>query len=249
MYNVVCVKYGDLYTHEDANRLYRMAKKNISLPFSFYCFTENPDNLDKDIIHIPLDESLELDSYWWKMELFNPKKYPNNNTTVYFDLDVIITKNIDFLFNSNKNKITTLYTGSINPKFDGFPDVIPYINTSLMVYKPKSVEKIYNEFIKNLDFNVLKYHGICRYLSHKHQDLIDAKFKFPDYQSILHRYAEADKIEVEKHRVYLDKEKTSLGKKINSIIYHPDAFILLLNGTTRIGAYKEALEYFSEYYK
>ena len=34
---IVCIKYGDKFSFEHVNRLYRMVKKNFKEKFDFYC--------------------------------------------------------------------------------------------------------------------------------------------------------------------------------------------------------------------
>ena len=61
MVNVVCVKYGNKYDSSQVNILYEMVRRNISLPFSFSCFTDDSSGLDDNIIPIKLDLDLDLD--------------------------------------------------------------------------------------------------------------------------------------------------------------------------------------------
>lgn len=239
MYNVVCVKYGDLYTHEDVNRLYKMAKKNISLPFSFCCFTENPNGLDENIIHIPLDESLDLDSFWWKMELFRPEKYPNNNPVLYLDLDVVIQKNIDYLLNTVENKIVTTYLGhvKVNDAFK-YPT---WINTSIMIFNPNEVKEIFDKFYDQMDYFILKYRGVCRYLCGEHNDLLSTKIKvIKDFYCAVQRPGLISNEEADKYRIKFKKR---------NLFYYPDVPIALLNGSNRNNTYNLCIEFFSEYYK
>ncbi len=115
-YNVVCVKWGDKFTPEHVNRLYRMAKKNISLPFTFYCYTENPIGLVDEIKIIPFDESLDLKAWWWKLTLFQKNDRPNG-INLYLDLDVVIQNNVDDIFNAVvPNKLTI--TENFDPHMD-----------------------------------------------------------------------------------------------------------------------------------
>jgi hypothetical protein len=106
-YNVICVKWGDKFSPEHVNRLYRMAKKNISLPFNFYCWTEDATGLYDEINIVPLDETLDLKAWWWKLTLF--KENELNGVNLFLDLDVVIQNNIDHLFDiAEHNKLTLI---------------------------------------------------------------------------------------------------------------------------------------------
>jgi len=52
--NVICIKWGTVYTPDYVNRLYNMVKRHTTVDFNFYCFTELSDGLNPDIIVRPL---------------------------------------------------------------------------------------------------------------------------------------------------------------------------------------------------
>ena len=47
--NILTLKVGDKYSPDYVNRLYKGFKRNSSVPFDFYCYTENSDGLDDNI--------------------------------------------------------------------------------------------------------------------------------------------------------------------------------------------------------
>ena len=103
MNHIVCVKWGHKYVPEYVNVLKRMCKRNITVPYQFHCFTENPKGLDADINVIPLGKEPFIKTWWSKLYMF----HPNNTLTgtiLYFDLDVIIFRNIDKLFDHDAGK-------------------------------------------------------------------------------------------------------------------------------------------------
>jgi hypothetical protein len=48
------VKYGTKYGADYVNKLYYGVKNNLTLTHKFYCFTEDPTGLDKNILIKPL---------------------------------------------------------------------------------------------------------------------------------------------------------------------------------------------------
>ncbi|MDR3290125.1 MAG: hypothetical protein LBT02_02460 [Rickettsiales bacterium] len=105
MINIICIKWGDkVYTEIDVNRLYNMIKKNTSLPFNFYCFTENAKGILPDIKIYPLNEKRnsikKIDIYTKEVGLCNDELADLQGQRVFFfDLDIAITGNLDDLFN------------------------------------------------------------------------------------------------------------------------------------------------------
>ena len=50
--NVICMKWGSLYNAEYVNKLYNSVKRNLTLDFNFYCFTEDGKDINQNINHI-----------------------------------------------------------------------------------------------------------------------------------------------------------------------------------------------------
>ena len=42
---VVCLKYGDKYSADYVNKLYNGVKRNLTVPFEFVCYTEDPKGI------------------------------------------------------------------------------------------------------------------------------------------------------------------------------------------------------------
>ena len=171
-YNLVCVKWGDKFSPEHVNRLYRMAKKNISLPFNFYCWTEDTTGLYDEIIIVPLDEILDLKAWWWKLTLFKENKLTGVN--LYLDLDVVIQNNIDHLFDLVENDKLTLIDKSIFDEIDF--DRPPYTherisqpmyNSSIMIWYNNENQHLYNKFIENINLYTSLYSGIDRFFTYE----------------------------------------------------------------------------------
>lgn len=93
---VLTVKIGDKYSSEHVNKLFEQ------LDFEFYCYTEKPEGLHKDIIPIKPKEIFWPSQQTWrtvtynKTCLFDPSLKLYN--VLYLDLDVIIQKDITPLF-------------------------------------------------------------------------------------------------------------------------------------------------------
>ncbi len=103
MNHIVCVKWGNKFLPEYVNVLKSMCDRHTTVPFQFHCFTENPKGLDPDINVIPLGKEPFIKTWWSKLYMF----HPNNTLTgtiLYFDLDVIIFRNIDKLFDHDAGK-------------------------------------------------------------------------------------------------------------------------------------------------
>ena len=44
------LKFGERYSADYVNKLYKGIRRNSSDPFDFYCYTENPEGLDENAV-------------------------------------------------------------------------------------------------------------------------------------------------------------------------------------------------------
>ncbi len=103
-FNVVCIKWGDKYPVEYANRLYQMVKRFTTVPFDFYCFTDDSKGLDPEIIAklMPvMHVAPEDNKYAYRKEAGlcdDNLGGLNGQRVLFFDLDIVILDNIDCFF-------------------------------------------------------------------------------------------------------------------------------------------------------
>jgi hypothetical protein len=103
--NIVCYWWGDwagfwgpLYV----NKLYAALKRNSSVPFNFYCFTDAPQALPAvDTIYFKPDLKWNLNKY----VCFYPE-YNLKGRVLLIDLDVLITGNINHILDFDEDFIT-----------------------------------------------------------------------------------------------------------------------------------------------
>ncbi|MGM0518980.1 MAG: hypothetical protein ACQERD_04995 [Campylobacterota bacterium] len=109
-FNIICIKWGNLYSSEDVNKLYSMIRRNTSYDIKFHCFTENSQGLNENIIVKPLpvlntkNEYKEKYAYRKEAGLCDDTLGGLNGERVFFfDLDVVIISNLDEFFEFPKN--------------------------------------------------------------------------------------------------------------------------------------------------
>lgn len=93
-----CVIHGCLYSWDYVDRLYNMLSRNLTAGIRLHVFTE-PDRLVPS--HMIKHELRDLrvsgpkQAWWYKLQLFNHKHH--QGPMLYFDLDTVITDNIDWI--------------------------------------------------------------------------------------------------------------------------------------------------------
>lgn len=103
-YNVICIKWGTAYPAADVNKLCSMVKRNTSFDIDFYCFTENAEGLNDDVIVRPLpvlNVPPEENKYAYKKEAGlcdDDLGGLHGQRVFFFDLDSLIVGNLDEFF-------------------------------------------------------------------------------------------------------------------------------------------------------
>jgi hypothetical protein len=96
------MKWGTLYSSDYVNKLYNMVKRNLTKPFDFYCFTEDPIGIDEAVIIKPLPEisipPKNQVSPWRKLSMFASDLAGIKGKALFLDLDNVIIDNIDCYF-------------------------------------------------------------------------------------------------------------------------------------------------------
>lgn len=102
MVNVVCLKWGQLYGPDYVNKLYRGVARNLTQPFRFVCFTDDPTGIEPPVECQPLPPITLPQGYEYsalrKIALFAAELHDLTGQTLFLDLDVIIVDNIDCFF-------------------------------------------------------------------------------------------------------------------------------------------------------
>ena len=172
VYNFACVCYGDKYPVEYVQKLYNMVTRNTTLHINFFVFTDHVkmEKMVEGNINVRQFPENDLQGWWNKMQLFHPKvDLPGD--TLYMDLDVVITQNIDCFF-TYKPEADFVGMNDFNPTTGLF-------NSSIMRFNNKYHSKlIWDEYMKRRS-EFVRMHGdqeIVSALIKKHKDTIS----FPD---------------------------------------------------------------------
>jgi hypothetical protein len=138
---VVCLKHGNKYSSEYVNKLYNMVQRNLALDHEFVCFTENTQGIDPHIRTESLEKLDGVSGWWYKPSFFNPK-FILQGTILFLDLDLIIFREIDPLFEYSPGKMCVIqdFNRSLFPKY-------PKINSSVVRFETGQHSEIYEDFV------------------------------------------------------------------------------------------------------
>ena len=213
---ISCVKWGDKFSHEHVNRLYRMCKKNFTDDFTFVCHTEDPTGILFNIEIHPLDLDLDLEKWWWKLQLFDEYRCPQhkNTTNIFFDLDVVIQNNFDhFVSYAETDKLTMVEAYWKTYELKG-KDM--NYNSSVMIWKG-DLSYLWRKFYKDPELYLMRYNGIDGFLYHECYDYLKTIPQGEVYSRLFG----------------VDKDRCFTYDTFKEYFYEPNYTICIFNGWRR----------------
>jgi len=164
--NIACVWAGGAYPIEYVYKLYHMVHRNSrSFAWNFNIFTDNEvdfSGFDSGIMAkrpIKIHKLAKLPSphmrlWWHKMQLFSMSNEWKYDTTLYFDLDVvIISKLLPFIEHQRSNFcILQDFNRQGNPTYNK-------CNSSIMRWKVQDHFDMYAKWTDECNRNVMHLHG------------------------------------------------------------------------------------------
>ena len=150
---VVCLKYGTKYSAEYVNKLYNGVKRNLTVPFEFVCYTEDKQGIDPAIRIEPIPLLAGVTGCWYKPMFFNPE-LGLNGTILFFDLDVVVFRNIDKLFTYEPMKFCIIrdFNRHVIRNYNKFNSSVFRLNTGMH-------SEVYTNFMKDPNIPIRRYHG------------------------------------------------------------------------------------------
>lgn len=177
-----------------------MCKRHCTLDFTFVCLTDDPLDIDPNIMILGLPDNLQ--GWWCKPYMFSAD-LPIKGTILYMDLDVVLSSNIDKLITYQPNHWCTIrdFTRAMRPKW-------PKYNSSIVRFKTGQLDFVWKEYSKDPNIVQKQYFGDQDFLyaaTEKHKAML-----YPD------TWVQSWKWEVRKDRQFAPGG-TSGNKKMKTI--------------------------------
>lgn len=157
-----CVIHGNVYSWDYVTRLHNMLKRHISVGVRMHVYTEaNRPVPDSMIRHALPDWQIAgpKKSWWYKLQVFNPEHH--QGPLLYFDLDTVITQNIDWIWQNHLK-----YFWAVRDFKYLWRNTSYTVNTSIMWFNTVRFAHVYNNFIHS-DINMImkRHHGDQDYIT------------------------------------------------------------------------------------
>lgn len=211
-----CVIHGDGYSWQYVDTLYNMLCRNLSRPVRLHVYTEREREVPgKYIKHELKDWRIggPRKSWWYKMQIFNPKHH--NGPLLYFDLDVVITRNIDWIWQAPLHHFWTIkdFKYLWKPTHQG-------LNSSLMWFDVAKYSWIWEQFrFEDLNRNMVRFRGDQDYLT----DVLSndpPRFFDPEYVQSYRWQALDGGYNFAKRIYYRPNLGVEIGPKTSVLIFH-----------------------------
>ena len=166
--NIVTLKWGDRYGPEFVNRLYSGVSRNLTRKFRFLCFTDNEAGLHRKIDTYPLPPIALPSEFqrtaWLKMGFFLDSLGDMEGDCLFFDLDLLVTGNIDCFFDYMPGKKCIIHNWvQSHMLFKKRPNIG---NSSIFRWTANTTQHIVEKFYSEQDWALREFHPEQVYLTY-----------------------------------------------------------------------------------
>ncbi len=163
MQTIICMKWGSRYGPEYVNRLFTSIKRHTKRTTKVYCFTDDMEGINTNIICKPLPK-IKLPNAisftpWRKLSIWQYPLYGIKGDVLFLDLDLVITGNLDQFFDYKPGNYCVIENWTQKGQNIG--------NTSCFRLPVGKYASIFTEFQKEPTKYWKKYHIEQIYLSDK----------------------------------------------------------------------------------
>ena len=210
-----CLIHDIAYDWIYVDKLYNSLCRHLTPQVILHVYTESNRHVPEPYVRHDLEEWPNIrgpkSSWWYKIQLFNPKLFKGH--LLYFDLDTVITSNIDWIWQQNHQSFWAVKDFKYL-----FKSRRQTINSSVMWFSTEKYSYIYSNF----DPAVAKRHHY-----HGDQDYINEQI--PDSEI---NYLDIDKIKSWKWQIknggynfktrkyFLTPEQTSMPPSTSVLVFH-----------------------------
>ena len=165
----VSVKVGKLYGVDYVNELYKQLL-TLHKDCIYYCMTDDPVGLHKDIKIIKTTDDFEERKWWNKIKLFEPGLF--DQSTIYLDLDCYIHIPLNKFFETYKpGKLNILKTNWFS---DGIARKVHQcnVNSSIMIIDKDNCAPLWKECKANIEKMYKSFYGLDPWIYRRHKENI-----------------------------------------------------------------------------
>ena len=166
--NIITLKWGSRYGVEYVNKLHRAVSRQLTPPFRFVCFTDDPAGLDPGISHFPIPE-IDLPASasvtgWRKLCLFR-RDLPIAGPSLFLDLDLLIAGQLDPFFEFEPDRIAIIKNW-VHWRKEWFGRLPRIGNSSVFRFEANQCGFVWDQFHQEKEWALANFRPPQSYLTH-----------------------------------------------------------------------------------
>lgn len=166
MINFIALKWGTKYGPEYVNRLHNSLKLHYKKPFKFTVITDNPSDLNCDVLPLSMLSLIDSDGVFTakKLELY---KIFKQGDYCLLDLDILITRDITEYFdqyNFVEPRIILNRWQNHSRIYNSFFTGDCFVNSSFVTWRDDQLEWLFDLFVANLGVVEYRYRTVDKFI-------------------------------------------------------------------------------------
>jgi len=228
---ILCVKWGDKYDHTYVEKLKEQCEQNCSVPFNFYCLTDNPTKPYDIQLPTTWDAYYHADrDFFWAYRKYYVFGLGNNNFLpeiegeqfLLLDLDVRIHQDLKYFFELSMDKPWIVRGWWNNPdtvKQNFAKHKSTPLNSSVIRWNRNQLKDVFDNINRNAEVIFFTYPSADNYFNHHWYNIWDEDASF--FQG----FPQGDIYSWYKGNVYPDDmEKHKLRENMKICLYNNSGY-------------------------
>jgi len=228
---ILCVKWGDKYDHTYVEKLKEQCEQNCSVPFNFYCLTDNPTKPYDIQLPTTWDAYYHADrDFFWAYRKYYVFGLGNNNFLpeiegeqfLLLDLDVRIHQDLKYFFELPMNKpwIVRGWWNNLDTVKQNFAKhKSTPLNSSVIRWNRNQLKDVFDNINRNAEVIFFTYPSADNYFNHHWYNIWDEDASF--FQG----FPQGDIYSWYKGNVYPDDmEKHKLRENMKICLYNNSGY-------------------------
>jgi len=228
---ILCVKWGDKYDHTYVEKLKEQCEQNCSVPFNFYCLTDNPTKPYDIQLPTTWDAYYHADrDFFWAYRKYYVFGLGNNNFLpeiegeqfLLLDLDVRIHQDLKYFFELPMDKpwIVRGWWNNLDTVKQNFAKhKSTPLNSSVIRWNRNQLKDVFDNINRNAEVIFFTYPSADNYFNHHWYNIWDEDASF--FQG----FPQGDIYSWYKGNVYPDDmEKHKLRENMKICLYNNSGY-------------------------
>ena len=172
---ILCIKWGDKYDDSYVEKLREQCEDNCSVPFNFYCLTDNPKNDCDILLPSTLDKHYDKNKgfFWAYRKIHMFREFFPGDKFLFLDLDVIIHQDLKYFFELPMDKpwiVRGWWNDILTVKRNYSKYKSTPLNSSVIRWDKHQMLPVFKHVMNHTDLIFFTYPSLDNYLNHHWYD-------------------------------------------------------------------------------